>query len=80
MKDLSTQVWDDHHKRLVALSRALAEFRDSLALLSLALEDYQFERDLSSRRDVEYATNRLLEGLMIKAGADRPDGPDAPLS
>lgn len=80
MTNSRTQVWDDGDKRFVALSRALAEFRDSLVLLSLALEDFQFERDLSSRRDVEYATNRLLEGLKIKAGADRTNGPDAPLS
>ena len=80
MKNLNTQVWDDGNKRLVALSRALAEFRDSLVLLSLALKDYQFERDLLSRRDVEYATNRLLEGLKISAGASRPNDPDAPLS
>ena len=77
MKNIRAKALDD---RLIALSLALAEFRDCLTLLSLALKDYQFEKDLSLRRNAEYTTNLLLTGLMTSDGADRSGNPDAPPS
>ena len=78
MKHIRTKVWDDRRKRLAALSIALAEFRDSLTLLSLSLRDYQFEKEMSLRDEAEYTTNSLLAGLIISGGADRSGSPDAP--
>lgn len=52
------------------LKVALSEFRDSLMLLSLALHDLQFDRDLDSRKSCEEAVRNLFHGL----GSDHVSG------